>query len=121
MANEIQLSISLSCTNGGYSDRFDKTINITQGAIGANGGVHTVTTSAANIPLGDVSTPGVAVFVNLDATATIHYGLNDTGTIKDSFSLLPGEMAVQRIKSGVNVMAKSSAGSPQLRFWILSN
>ena len=76
MANEIQVSMSLVVSNGSFKFRFqpgglqfDQT-----GTGGGNPGLVSVGTSEENIALGDITTEGWVVMMNLDATNYVEWG-----------------------------------------------
>ena len=104
MANEITVTVSGGITNGYFVDTIpSQTLKINQSALGGELGVRSVATSAAAIPLGSVSTPGVAYFKNLDPTNYVDVGVYVSGTFYPLIRLAPagsgnsaGEVAIFR-------------------------
>ena len=122
MSNKINVALQISLT-GAYSDSFNPgTLSFSQAATGGTSGVLSVTTSAADIPYGPLSSPGYCVLQSLDtSTNTINWGLDASGTIEAVGQLaVPGDIALFRIKPGTSVRVQGSA-STQLRYWILAN
>ena len=96
-------------------------IQIDQTGDGAAGGVQNVGTSAEAIDLGDVSTPGLAFFRNLDATNFVQLGMDVGGAGFEEFiKLLPGEPALMRldlVATGV-LQAKADTAAIELQYVI---
>ena len=100
MANEINLSVSMSVTKGTLRYSFappTAQINLTGDA--AAGGVQNVSTTTEALSLIDVTTRGLANFLNLSTGTEVEVGAWD-GTAFRPFGLLKaGEPAVMRLSA----------------------
>jgi hypothetical protein len=74
MANEFNVSLNVSLTNGGLKDSIQESANFSQTAIGKYGGVVSIGTSEEDLPVGDVGTNGWVYLKNLDSTNYVKYG-----------------------------------------------
>ena len=100
MANEINLSVSMSVTKGTLRYSFappTAQINLTGDA--AAGGVQNVSTTTEALSLIDVTTRGLGNFLNLSTGTEVEVGAWD-GTAFRPFGLLKaGEPAVMRLSA----------------------
>lgn len=120
MSNEITWTSNFSCTNGAYSDKWSiGTSRIDQGSQGASAGIMSTSTSAANVPYGSVSSVGWLLLCNIDASHNIDVGINVSATFEPFATLLPGENAIFRVKSGIQIQLQSQSGVPNCQFWLL--
>src|SRR4051794_16541464 len=103
MANEITYSMTVTCTNGSYSEIFRRQGTITQALQGAASGIQTIGTSEENLILTDITTNGAICLQNLDATNFVDWGLNDSGTMKAIGRIKPGESQFWRLKPGTTL------------------
>lgn len=109
MANEITLQVNMSVSKGSLRYSFNPpTSNITLTGDAAAGGVQTISTTTEALLLIDVTTRGMANFVNLSAGTEIELGTWD-GTNFNAFQQLnAGEPAVLRLSasSGTSPVAR---------------
>jgi len=100
MANEITLTVSMAVSKGTLRYTFNPptaSINLTGNA--AAGGVQNVSTTTEALSLIDVTTRGLANFINLSTGTEVEIGSYD-GANFHSFGLLKaGEPAVMRLSS----------------------
>lgn len=100
MANEITLSVNMSVSKGSLRYTFSPPtaiINLTGNA--AAGGVQNVSTATTELELINITTRGLANFVNLTVGTEVEIGAHD-GTDFLPFGLLKaGEPAVIRLSS----------------------
>jgi len=122
MSDEITVSTSLLCKNGNYNfDRRINSVSADQSAIGANGGVQDIGTGSHEaVAVGDVSTPGWAIFRNLDDTNFVEIGIDVGATFYPIAKILPGEPAAFRLSSST-LYAKADTATVKLEFTILES
>jgi len=100
MANEITLNVSMSVAKGTLRYNFappTASINLTGNA--ASGGVQNIGTNVETLALVDVTTRGLANFINLSTGTEVEIG-SDDGTTFHRFGLLKaGEPAVMRLSA----------------------
>ncbi len=121
MSNEISLSLTLTVSNGGYSETVSQSGQFNQAAAGAVGGVAATTTSMSDLPLGSVSTLGMLFLKNLDASNACDYGYDDSGTFRAFGTIKAGEFAIMRLKTGITPALKAEAGTPAIQYLLLQN
>ncbi len=115
MANEISLLISADVRNGSFRDSFKPAVQkIDQAAIGKGGGVQIIGTSEEVIVFGDVATEGLMMLTNTDAANFVEYGPESAAAMVPCCTLLAGESAVMRLKSGVVWRAQADTASVKL-------
>ena len=100
MANEIALNVNMTVTKGSLRYTFaPPAASITLTGNAAAGGVQNVSTTTEALSLIDVTTRGIANFVNLSTGTEVEVGAWD-GTAFRPFGLLkPGEPAVIRLSA----------------------
>ena len=100
MANEITLSVSMSVSKGTLRYTFaPPTANINLTGNAASGGVQNIGANVETLALVDVTTRGLANFINLSTGTEIEVGSTD-GTTFNRFGLLKaGEPAVIRLSA----------------------
>lgn len=100
MANEITLNVNMSVAKGTLRYTFSPptaSINLTGNA--ASGGVQNIGTNVETLALVDVTTRGLANFINLSTGTEVEIGSTD-GTTFNRFGLLKsGEPAVMRLSA----------------------
>jgi len=99
MANEISLNVNMSVSKGSLRYQFNPppaSINLTGNA--ASGGVQNISTTTEALLLVDVTTRGMANFVNLSTGTSIEVGSFD-GTFRPFGLLKAGEPAVMRLSA----------------------
>ncbi len=109
MANEISLSVNMSVAKGSLRYQFSPppaTITLLGNA--AAGGVQNISTSTEALLLVDVTTRGMANFVNLSTGTKVQLGTWDGTTYHPFGQLNVGEPAVLRLSasSGTSPVAK---------------
>ena len=109
MANEITLNVSMSVAKGTLRYTFappTASINLTGNA--AAGGVQNVSTTTEALSLIDVTTRGMANFINLSTGTEVEIGSVVSGTFHPFGLLKAGEPAVMRLSatSGTSPVAK---------------
>jgi hypothetical protein len=109
MANEITLQVNMSVAKGSLRYTFNPpTANITLLGNAAAGGVQNIGTSTEALLLVDVTTRGMANFVNLSTGTKVQLGTWDGTTYHPFQQLNAGEPAVLRLSasSGTSPVAK---------------
>jgi hypothetical protein len=109
MANEITLSVNMSVSKGSLRYQFSPpTANITLTGNAAAGGVQNISTTTEALLLIDVTTRGMANFVNLSTGTKVQLGTWDGTTYHPFQQLNAGEPAVLRLSasSGTSPVAK---------------
>jgi hypothetical protein len=109
MANEISLSVNMSVAKGSLRYQFSPppaTITLLGNA--AAGGVQNISTSTEALLLVDVTTRGMANFVNLSTGTKVQLGTWDGTTYHPFGQLNAGEPAVLRLSasSGTSPVAR---------------
>lgn len=100
MPNEINLSVTMTVDKGSLNYRFSPTpavINLTGDA--AAGGVQLIGTAAEACVLVDVTTRGMANFINLTTGTKVQLGTLDGTTFHPFGQLNAGEPAVLRLSA----------------------
>lgn len=112
MANELQLSLNIAHTKNPKLPFNPGLTNIDQTGTGVFCQPVDVTTTAATVAFAGISTPGVVVVWNLDATNIITVGVDVSGTPADFGELKPGGFpAVIPWKSGATLSLKSDTSA----------
>jgi hypothetical protein len=122
MSSEIQFGFSLQISNGAYNDAQQVSQSIDQNAIGAGAQTQTVQTSTSGGPtllsLAGVTTNGIAILQNLDATNYALWGPSSTGTSTGTMvvagKLKPGESFPVRIAPAVVLFAEANTAPLQM-------
>jgi len=117
MADEITGSCSLSVTTpNGEKYSLQDSFNADQPESDVvEEGVQTVTTTAANLDVGNVGTVGPLMIKNLDDTNFVQIGYDDTGFVA-LFDILPGEAyPLPRPSSGKTLQVKADTATLQIR------
>jgi hypothetical protein len=117
MATELTSTISVTHSANGVD--FAETVVSSTEDLTGNGitaGVLSVATSAAAVPLGGVSTAGVAYFKNLDATNYLEIGWDDSGFVAAA-KLLPGQVALIPLVNAPWARANTGACLMQYRIF----
>ena len=109
MANEITLQVNMSVAKGSLRYTFNPpTANITLLGNAAAGGVQNISTNTEALLLVDVTTRGMANFVNLTTGTKVQLGTWDGTTYHPFQQLNAGEPAVLRLSasSGTSPVAR---------------
>ena len=121
MANEITLNLKMSVVKT-YLDHEENpgTLSVNMSGSNAAGGSQSITTTAAAIGVGSVTTAGYSYFRNLGPTNYLEIGTG-TGTNFVAFmKLKAGEAAIARL--GTNApTAKANTATIDLQYYILSD
>lgn len=97
MANEITYQVQSLLSNAGLSDSFASgSLSADQASALLIRNVQNIGTSDEALTLGDVVTPGIALFQNLDDTNYVEIGVN-TGPFVPFMKLKPGEIFLTRL------------------------
>lgn len=123
MASEITTNISVRVANGEFKANFEPGAKrIDQAAIGGHGGIVVVGTSEEDLDLGDISTPGIVAFKNLDSTNYVTYGPNNSGSMVAFGRLEPGETHVIRLgPSGVTLRWQANTAAVKVQVFALED
>ena len=121
MADEIKINLTVTVENGSYKDRFvPGQLAITQSTQGAASGILSIGTAAETVAFTDVTTEGILICQNLDATNFIELGPDSTG-IQDFVKLKAGEFFIGRIKPGITVKAQADTAACKMYYLLLSD
>lgn len=121
MADEITITNSASLSNGTYKDQltFGGTFRIDQSSAGSAGGIRAIGTSAENLTMTDISTPGILYVKNLDATNFVEIGVDNTGFVAMA-KLEPGDPPAQfRVADSTTIQLKADTASCNIQFWVM--
>lgn len=122
MADEITVNYRISVINGTFRDTFQPPQQkITQSAIGLASGVAAVGTTEEAVPIGDLSTEGIAVVQNLDATNFITIGSYVAATYYPVIKVKPGEIMHYRFDPTVTHYWKADTASCNVQYRIYEN
>ena len=121
MANEITINLTVNVSNGEYKYQFSKNSLVTQAVVGAASGIASIGTSEENLSLGDVATNGFLLLQNLDSTNYVDYGLDDASVMKSMGRLMPTEIALLRLKPGINVRMLANTAAVKVNYCLLNN
>lgn len=122
MADEISLNIQLTAENGDLKEQFyPGSISITQSALGLHAPVISIGTTQESIATGDISTLGVVVGRNLDATNYITIGPTTGGTYHPMQRVKAGETFAYRLEPGTVLAAKANTAPCKLQLKIFEN
>ena len=114
MANEITITLQTLLNNGGLSDNHSSgSIAVDQASAKMLRNVQTIGTTEEALVLGDITTPGYCVFVNLDSTNFVEIGVSGSMFLK----LKPGEQDVCRLTTTAP-FAKADTAAVEL-FYIM--
>lgn len=121
MANEITLNLKLSALKGSLNHTENPgTLSVDLSGLVAAGGVTTLTTTAAAIPIGSVTSAGYAYFRNTGPTNFLEIGTGTGGSFVAFLKLKAGEAAICRL--GTNApTARANTASVQLQYYILAD
>lgn len=118
MANEITYQINLLLKNGSLADQFASgSLVANQSSAFLIRNVQTIGTTEESLQLGDITTPGFAVFQNLDATNYVEIGSFVGGTFYPFMKLKKGEIGMCRV--GVTAIYAKANTSPVNIFYIV--
>jgi hypothetical protein len=122
MADEIKLTINSRVVNGDFKDRWDMgQLSLDQAAQGALSGVIDVGTTAEDLDVGDVATPGILILRNLDDTNYVEIGKDVSASFEAIAKLKPGYPAVLPIASGVTLQLRANSAACNVQFLLLED
>lgn len=117
MANEISLSVSLTCTKNGATVTGSGSNTITMAGDQFLSNVQIVGTTSEAVVVGDVSTVGFVFCKNLDATNYVEVSL-DNSQVNLVAKLLPGECCLFKPGTGT-LFAKANTATCNLQVVLL--
>jgi hypothetical protein len=120
MASEITINVKMNVAKTKLVHREDPgtiLVDMTGGV--ASGGVQNVTTTAAAITMGSVTTAGYSYFRNTDTTNAVEIGTG-TSPFVPFAKLKAGEAAVFRLGTN-SPTAKAAASTVNLQYYILQD
>jgi hypothetical protein len=99
MANEVAYQFQITLNNGGLKDQYSSSsVTADQSTAALVRNVQTISSvSHAALDLGSLTTPGFAVFQNLDATNYIEIGIDVSGTFYPFMKLNPGDQGMVKL------------------------
>jgi hypothetical protein len=122
MANEFNVSLNVSLTNGGLKDSIQESANFSQTAIGKYGGVVSIGTSEEDLPVGDVGTNGWVFLKNLDSTNFVKWGPKSAGAMVELGRLKPNEPGQWfRLAPGVTLRAIADTAAVKVDYRLYEN
>lgn len=120
MANELQLAISATLTNGYLSEVFNPgTIQVTQTTLGSYAPVVSVGTSEEDMLAGDVGTLGYLFIRNLDAANYVTYGPKSGGAMVAFGRIKAGEAAAIRLEPGITLRWQANTAAVKVKVLLL--
>lgn len=120
MANEISFNLRFTCSNTENNDRFELNDTFNQTAVGSDGGLLTVGTSEEDLTITDVTTPGLLILRNTDATNYVQFGPK-SGTMVAVGRLQPqGLPAVIPLDNSVTITLIANTAACKVK-WLVVN
>jgi hypothetical protein len=121
MANEITLNLKIQVAKGDLIHvENPSTLSVDLTGTTAIGGAATITTTAAAITMGSVSSAGYAYFRNTGPTNFVEIGTGTGGSFVAFLKLKEGEAAICRL--GTNTpTARANTASIALQYYILAD
>lgn len=122
MANEIQVTTALVCTNVSLKETFQPgTINVTQSVAGAYAPVVSVGTSEEDLLAGDVATLGYIAMRNLDLTNYVTWGPKSGSDMVALGRINPGETVILRLSPGITLRWIAHTGACKVQVLLLES
>lgn len=104
MADEIQLTLSGTVTNGAFKDTISgETLKINQAAIGLHSPIVIVGTVEEDLAIGDITTLGWLYLKNLDAANYVTWGPKSGAVMVSLGRIRANEFAVLRLEPGITL------------------
>lgn len=120
MSNEIKLTVNLKVTNGDYKGSLPMgQLSLDQTTQGAQSGIQNVGTTAEDLDVGDVSTPGILVMRNLDTTNFVEIGKDVSSSFEKIGRMKPGDPFVMRVAAGVTLQLKADTAACNVQVMLL--
>jgi hypothetical protein len=121
MAREITLNLKISTLKGDLNHTENAgTLFVDLTGTTAVGGAATVTTTAAALTMGSVSSAGYAYFRNTGPTNFVEIGTGTGGSFVAFLKLKAGEAAICRLSTSVPT-ARANTASVALQYYILAD
>lgn len=120
MANELQITLSSTFTNGSLKDTIaSATLNVTQTTQGFHGPCVSVGTSEEDFDDGDVATLGWIYMKNVDSSNYVQWGPKSAGAMVAMGRLKAGEWAIFRMEPGITLrwVANTAAVKVQVKLY----
>lgn len=123
MANELQLNVYASITNGNYKATFDaNSQQITQTTLGGHAPVWIVGSGAEeDLAIGDVSTLGWLFMRNLDSANYVTYGPKSGGSMVAFGRIKAGEAIAIRLEPGITLRAQANTAPVKVQVLLLES
>lgn len=125
MADEIQVSARLRVSNGNFLFNQSSGLKLfDQSAVGGgNPGTVNIGTSDEPISLGDISTPGWAYFLSMEAEGGnyVEIGPDSGGSIVPMLRLEPGEFALMRLAPGVSLRGQADTAAVDVLIQVMED
>jgi thiamine monophosphate synthase len=121
MANEVTLSLNVAVANGNHNETFSASgLRFNQAAQGVHAQIVSVTTNAATLSKGAISSAGYAGFRNLSTatsgTAYVAIGSYDGTNIQEFCKLGRGAAAVVPLVPTITLAAKGYGTTGKIRY-----
>ena len=110
------LNWNYSDSSSGDSDSRNLAMQLSPSGANCISGTPSIGTTEETLALGDVTSVGLVVIKNLDATNYVEYG---TVTGQRGSKISPGGLAVFEAKNN-NVFIKADTAACRIRYWIYS-
>ncbi len=124
MANEIQVSAALSCTNGNFvlPTIGGGVTSVTQSTLGGGGpGYLSIGTSEEVVAFTDIGTLGYCYIKNLDTTNYVTFGPESGAAMVAVGRLKAGESCVLRLEPGITFRMKANTAAVKVQIICLEN
>lgn len=120
MADEIRMNMRVNVNNENYVDSFIlNQASYDQASIGGHKPIIIVGTSEEVLSLGDIVTPGLCVFQNLDDTNYVDIGPTSGGAIVPMIRLAAGRAALMWLNPSVTLRGQANTAPVKLLMMVL--
>lgn len=123
MSNELSYQFQMLLKNGNLQDQYASSqLAATQNSALLIRNVTNVTTAAGGqlLDMGDVITPGFAIFSNLDDTNFVEVGIIVAATFYPFLKLLPGEQQLARL-ANIALYARADTATVDMFYIVYSD
>lgn len=119
MAGQFSNNLSLSITNGNYTDSYRLAYSVTQNNFGVNAEIVSVPTSATTYSFSNLTTYGITLIQNLDATNYVEYGISVSSVFQPFGKIKAGETHLLRLFPGITfqMLANTAAVNIFVSCW----
>lgn len=115
MANEIRMNMRVNISSGDYVDSFIlNQASYDQASLGGHKPIIIVGITEEVLSLGDIVTPGLCVFHNLDNTNYVEIGPEDGGVMVPMIRLAAGRAALLWLSPSVTLRGKANTAPVKL-------